>query len=45
VTDDIPGTLAEVMADWQTFSKQARAEAEGLTWEKAVAPMLELVGR
>jgi glycosyltransferase involved in cell wall biosynthesis len=45
VTDDIPGTLAEVMADWQTFSNQARAEAEGLTWEKAVAPMLELVGR
>ena len=45
VTDDIPGTLAEVMADWQTFSDKARAEAEGLTWEKAVAPMLELVGR
>ena len=45
VTDDIPGTLAEVMADWQTFSDEARAEAETLTWEKAVAPMLELVGR
>jgi glycosyltransferase involved in cell wall biosynthesis len=45
VTDDVPATLAEVVADWQTFSDEARAEAETLTWDKAVAPMRELVGR
>jgi glycosyltransferase involved in cell wall biosynthesis len=45
VTDDIPSTLADVVADWQTFSDQARAEAETLTWEKVVEPMRELVGR
>jgi glycosyltransferase involved in cell wall biosynthesis len=45
VTDDVPGTLADVVKDWQTFSDQARAEAELLTWDKVVEPMRELVGR
>jgi len=45
VTDDIPGTVLDVVADWQTFSDQARAEAETLTWDKVVEPMRELVGR
>jgi glycosyltransferase involved in cell wall biosynthesis len=45
VTNEIPGTLAEVVKDWQTFSDQAKAEAETLTWDKVVEPMRELVGR
>lgn len=45
VTDNVPVAITEVMADWQTFSDQARAEAETLTWDAVVAPMRELVGR
>jgi glycosyltransferase involved in cell wall biosynthesis len=45
VTDDVPGTLADVVADWQTFSYAARVEAETLSWDNVVAPMRELVGR
>jgi glycosyltransferase involved in cell wall biosynthesis len=45
VTDDVPGALAEVVADWQSYSKIARLEAETITWDKAVEPMRELVGR
>jgi glycosyltransferase involved in cell wall biosynthesis len=45
VTDDVVQTVAQVVLDWEHFSEQARAEAETLTWDKAVAPMRELVGR
>jgi glycosyltransferase involved in cell wall biosynthesis len=45
VTDDVPGALAQVAENWETFSDQARAEAETLTWDKVVKPMRELVGR
>jgi glycosyltransferase involved in cell wall biosynthesis len=45
VTDDVVKTVAQVMENWEALSDEARAEAESLTWDKAVEPMRELVGR
>jgi glycosyltransferase involved in cell wall biosynthesis len=45
VTDDVPGAVAEVVADAQRFRESARAEAETISWDKVVEPMRELVGR
>jgi glycosyltransferase involved in cell wall biosynthesis len=44
VTDDVPGAVADVVANI-SYRESARLEAELITWDKVVEPMRELVGR
>ena len=45
VTDDVPGAVADVVANMEQYRESARVEAETISWDKVVEPMRELVGR